>query len=65
MLSCLSRSRTTCQDTGRVIGVNGIGLDWVYDMESLMVLVKQMAETYPDGAYNHEIQVAQPERPAP
>jgi len=40
----------------------GIGLDWVYDMESLMVLVKQMAETYPDGTYNHEIQVAQPEQ---
>jgi membrane dipeptidase len=40
----------------------GIGLDWVYDMESLMVLVKQMAETYPDGAYNREIQVAQPEQ---
>jgi membrane dipeptidase len=40
----------------------GIGLDWVYDMESLMVLVKQMAETYPDGAYDREIAVAQPEQ---
>jgi membrane dipeptidase len=27
-----------------------------------MALVKQMAHTYPDGAYNQEIQVAQPEQ---
>jgi membrane dipeptidase len=40
----------------------GIGLDWVYDMESLMVLVKQMAQTYPDGAYDRKIAVAQPEQ---
>ena len=40
----------------------GIGLDWVYDMESLMVLVRQMAATYPDGAYDRKIQVAQPEQ---
>jgi membrane dipeptidase len=40
----------------------GIGLDWVYDMESLLVLVKQMAQTYPDATYDQEIQVAQPEQ---
>jgi membrane dipeptidase len=40
----------------------GIGLDWVYDMESLMVLVRQMGATYPDGAYDREIQMAQPEQ---
>lgn len=40
----------------------GIGLDWVYDIESLMVLVRQMAATYPAGAYDHEIQMAQPEQ---
>ncbi len=39
----------------------GIGLDWVYDMESLMAHVKQSAETYPEG-YDLEIQVAQPEQ---
>lgn len=40
----------------------GIGLDWVYDMESLQVLVKQMAQTYPDGSYDQDIQVAQPDQ---
>jgi membrane dipeptidase len=40
----------------------GIGLDWVYDMESLMALVNQLGHTYPDGAYDCDIQVAQPEQ---
>jgi membrane dipeptidase len=40
----------------------GIGLDWVYDMESLMALVNQLGDTYPDGAYDCDIQVAQPEQ---
>ncbi len=40
----------------------GIGLDWVYDMDSLMAEVRKSASTYPDGAYDLEIQVAQPEQ---
>lgn len=40
----------------------GIGLDWVYDMASLMEEVRKSASTYPDGAYDLDIQVAQPEQ---
>ncbi|MEA1672725.1 dipeptidase [Nitrospirillum sp. BR 11163] len=39
-----------------------IGLDWVYDMDSLMAEVRKSAATYPDGAYNLVINVAQPEQ---
>ena len=40
----------------------GIGLDWVFDMESLLVEVKKSAETYPGGGYDLDIKVAQPEQ---
>jgi membrane dipeptidase len=40
----------------------GIGLDWVYDMESLMTEVRKLGSTYPDGAYDLDIKVAQPEQ---
>jgi membrane dipeptidase len=40
----------------------GIGLDWVYDMESLMANVRQAPSRYPDGSYARDIDVAQPEQ---
>ena len=40
----------------------GLGLDWVYDMESLMSAVHQAGQTYPGKAYEVAIKVAQPEQ---
>ncbi len=40
----------------------GIGLDWVYDMDSLMSTVRKAGQTYPDKAYELDIRIAQPEQ---
>jgi membrane dipeptidase len=40
----------------------GLGLDWVYDMESLMAGVRVSPDRYPDKSYATDIQVVQPEQ---
>jgi membrane dipeptidase len=40
----------------------GLGLDWVYDMESLMAGVRVSPDRYPDKSYAVDIQVVQPEQ---
>jgi membrane dipeptidase len=60
-----TRISSVSEDVPRECNYSGhvsIGLDWVYDMESLLALVRQMAQTYPDAAYDREIQLAKPEQ---
>jgi membrane dipeptidase len=41
----------------------GIGLDWVYDLDSLLQQIGGHAQTYPDAAYqNFEMRIAAPEQ---
>lgn len=41
----------------------GIGLDWVFDLQSLLVGVQRQAETYPGGGYsNFQMRIGQPEQ---
>lgn len=40
----------------------GIGLDWVFDMDSLMSTVRKAGQTYPDRTYEMDIKIAQPEQ---
>ncbi|HEX4196243.1 MAG TPA: membrane dipeptidase [Caulobacteraceae bacterium] len=41
----------------------GIGLDWVFDLHSLLVGVQKAGETYPGGGYaNFQMQIGQPEQ---
>ncbi|HEX4182803.1 MAG TPA: membrane dipeptidase [Caulobacteraceae bacterium] len=41
----------------------GIGLDWVFDLQSLLAGVQRAGDTYPDKAYgNFEMKIAQPEQ---
>ncbi|HEY3812492.1 MAG TPA: membrane dipeptidase [Caulobacteraceae bacterium] len=41
----------------------GIGLDWVFDLQSLLVGVQKAGETYPGGGYsNFQMQIGQPEQ---
>jgi membrane dipeptidase len=41
----------------------GIGLDWVFDLQSLLTGVQRAGDTYPDKAYgNFEMKIAQPEQ---
>jgi membrane dipeptidase len=40
----------------------GLGLDWVFDMQSLLTAVRQAGDTYPGKVYELAIKFAQPEQ---